>query len=135
MEIICQIKEISVQETLSAQGEEVLQLTCRIPELSALEAGPMRRMNRYCRHIRERFLHYGRTRLFKQAAASCAAARESSKPFAPWQLELTVHTEKENHLLEMTPECRLFRESLPPVSSQLTECWDLITGFPTKRKT
>lgn len=133
MEMICQIKELFTEETLSAQGEDVLHLSCRILELSALEPAAMRRINRYCLHIRERFLHYCRTRLLKQAAANCADARARSKPFTPWEVELTVHTEKMDHLLEITPECRLFRDLFPPGLAKLTEYWDLSTGFPVKR--
>lgn len=134
MELICQIKELFMEETLSAQGEEVLHLSCCIPELSALEPAAMRRINRYCLHIRERFLHYCRTRLLRQAAASCAEARARSRPFTPWEIDLTVHTEKGEDLLKITPECHLSREQLPPGRSSLTEYWDLSTGFPTKRK-
>ena len=79
------VKDCLWKQALKWEGEPVLVLSLRTPELDAESRGA-RRINRYYGKLAQIWKARWETSLFPSACAALAEARAASRPFEPWSV-------------------------------------------------
>ena len=110
------VKDCLWKQTLKWEGEPVLVLSLRTPELDAESRGA-RRINRY----------YGK---LAQIWKALAEARAASRPFEPWSVTLDYRvTQEEAGLLSLYVDA-VERSTGRPLTVRTADTWDLASGVP-----
>ena len=123
------IKETIWTQTMKCEEEPVLSLRLRRPEPVEDDRGA-RRIGRYYQRLGELWKARWETVLYPRACAALAQARESSRPFQPWEagLDYTVTLDGEGLV-------SLYLDSTEkghgrPLTVRSAETWDWKTGTP-----
>ena len=88
------VKDCLWKQALKWEGEPVLVLSLRTPELDAESRGA-RRINRYYGKLAQIWKARWETTLFPSACAALAEARAASRPFEPWSVTLDYRVTQE----------------------------------------
>ena len=123
------VKDCLWKQTLKWEGEPVLVLSLRTPELDAESRGA-RRINRYYGKLAQIWKARWETSLFPSACAALAEARAASRPFEPWSVTLDYRvTQEEAGLLSLYVDA-VERSTGRPLTVRTADTWDLASGVP-----
>ena len=123
------VKDCLWKQTLKREGEPVLILSLRTPELDA-EGRSARRINRYYGKLAQIRKARWETSLFPAACAALADARAASRPFEPWSVTLDYRvTQEEAGLLSLYVDA-VERAAGRPLTVRTADTWDLTSGIP-----
>lgn len=117
------------KRVLKQNGESVLILSIRRPAFP--DAGKTKRIERYFAEMARQWKNRWETVLFPQACQALADARETGRPFAPWQAELdyTV-TLWRPPLLSLRLDAAETGPGPRPLPICMGETWDCGSGYP-----
>lgn len=117
------------KQILKSDGEPVLSLSLRTPELAAEGRGP-ERISRYYSKLTDIWKARWEHTLFPAACASLAAAREVSRPFQPWSAALDYRvTLEDDRLLSICVDATE-RCDGRPMTVRTADTWEIQSGFP-----
>lgn len=123
------VKDCLWKQALKWEGEPVLVLSLRTPELDAESRGA-RRINRYYGKLAQIWKARWETSLFPSACAALAEARAASRPFEPWSVTLDYRvTQDEAGLLSLYVDA-VERSTGRPLTVRTADTWDLASGVP-----
>ena len=125
-----QIEEGVHRQTLAWEGEPALELELRWPRLPE-QTPALRRINRYYRKTVQQWRERWQTDLLRQAGVSLQAARQASRPFTPWQAELTWRvTWQGDGLLSLYADAVEQTPGRRPFTVRRGDTWELASGTP-----
>ncbi|NCB62206.1 MAG: hypothetical protein EOM52_01090 [Clostridia bacterium] len=118
------------KQVLKADGEAVLSLSLRRPDLSGGNRA-LRRIGRYYEKLGDAWKTRWETTLFQEASAALRKAREESRPFQPWTAALDfVVTREDNGILSLYLDASERGAAACPSIVRSADTWDLKTGAP-----
>ncbi|MGM9605997.1 MAG: RsiV family protein [Oscillospiraceae bacterium] len=117
------------KRVMKQDGEQVLILSIRRPAFP--DTGKTRRMERYFAEVAQQWKTRWETALFPRACQALADARETSRPFTPWQAQLdyTV-TLWQPPLLSLRLDAVETGPGPRPLRVCTGETWDCGSGYP-----
>ena len=118
------------RRVLKWEEEPVLTISLRWPKLDDALPGP-RRVGRYYRQVSEQWKTRWEGEFYRQACAAAAAAREASRPFAPWSasLDFTV-THLDGTFLSLYQDAVEDTGDRRPVTVRRGDTWTMPSGTP-----
>ena len=118
------------RRVLKWEEEQVLTISLRWPKLDDALPGP-RRVGRYYRQVSEQWKTRWEGEFYRQACAAAAAAREASRPFAPWSasLDFTV-THLDGTFLSLYQDAVEDTGDRRPVTVRRGDTWTMPSGTP-----
>ncbi|MBO5340058.1 MAG: DUF3298 domain-containing protein [Oscillospiraceae bacterium] len=115
---------------LTLQGEPVLSCTLTWPELAGGGKGTAA-INRYYRHAAGMWRSRWEREVFLHACLDLADRRARSRPFKPWQVQLTTHiTLRTDELLSLWQEGTEQQGFERPLSLRRGDTWSVADGAP-----
>lgn len=123
-------KETTWNETLDCEGEPVLALSMALP-LPEEESRAGRRIARFYQHFGALWKARWTDVLHPRACSALAEAREASRPFLPWEAELSYHiTYEDDGLSSLYLDVTERRGAARPLTVRAADTWDRTTGTP-----
>ena len=125
------LKPQEVQRQWTQDGIPVLCLTMSLPLCTApLQNRRIRRMNRYYETFRRSYEAYCGKFLFPQAAEAFRMACGESRPFTPWQTEVSFSTTLRSGTLWSLVIDAVENTGGEPFRLRRADTWDLRDGYP-----
>lgn len=118
------------KRVLKAEGESVLSLSLRRPDLSGGNRA-LRRIGRYYEKLGDAWKTRWETVLPQEATAALRTAREESRPFQPWAAALDfVVTREGDGLLSLYLDASERGPTPQPAIVRSADTWDIKSGSP-----
>ena len=125
-----QIEDEVWERTLFWEEEPVLTLSLRRPKLPEDTPG-LRRMERYYRQVAEQWKARWEGPLYAQAQAAAGQARQSSRPFRPWEATLTFTvTYRQEGLLSLYTDTFEYTGGVHGLTVRRGDTWQVPSGIP-----
>lgn len=124
-------KKTQWQKTLEHEGEPVLSLSLTLPAPTD-DSRSSRRMEGYYAHLGQMWQTRWTSTLYPQAAAALIEARAQSRPFQPWDAEVTycVCLEREDLSSLYVDAIERRGGTSRPITVRSSETWDPRNGIP-----